>query len=127
MDIEAEEEELQQLESIMEKPEQPENAKIADIPGDDDVPATEPEEVISQPSVATEAPDPATLLAGGLGFLSGLARTFSSPEATQKLVSSLIEKDHSSGKTYLKIPVENEKIVADALNLFGQLFKAFGK
>ena len=108
-------------------PDQKEDEGIREIPGDDDVPSSEPEEVISQPSMATEAPDPAALIAGGLGFLSGLTRTFSSSEATQKLVASLIDKDPSSGKTYLKIPIENEKVVTDALNLFGQLFKAFGK
>jgi len=100
---------------------------MPDFPGDDDIPAPEKEEIVSTPSVTTEAPDPAALISGGLGFLSGLARTFSSPEATQKLVSSLVDKDPASGKTYLKIPVENEKVVTDALNLFGQLFKAFGK
>ncbi len=73
------------------------------------------------------APEPAELIARGLGFFSGLAQTFSSPEATQKLVSSMVDKDPHSGKTYLKIPVDNEKVVADALNLFGQLFKAFKK
>ena len=119
--------ELQQTSSMKEKPDQKEEENPPAIPGDDDVPAQEPEEAVSQPSVAAEAPDPAALIAGGLGFLSGLARTFSSPEATQKLVSSLVDKDPASGKTYLKIPVENEKVVTDALNLFGQLFKAFGR
>lgn len=83
----------------------------------------------SQPDgyLPTRTPEPAELIAKGLGFLSGLAQTFSSPEATQKLVSSLVDKDQHSGKTYLKIPVDNEKVVADALNLFGQLFMAFKK
>ncbi len=72
-------------------------------------------------------PEPFDLISKGLGFFSGLAQTFSSPEATQKLVSSLVDKDPATGKTYLKIPVENEKMVSDALNLFGQLFKALGK
>ncbi|MCX6277537.1 MAG: DEAD/DEAH box helicase [Bacteroidetes bacterium] len=132
-DIDAEAVELQQTDELQhedlmqEKPDQKEESNLPAIAGDDDVPAQEPEEVISQPSMTTETPDPAALIAGGLGFLSGLARTFSSPEATQKLVSSLVDKDPASGKTYLKIPVENEKVVADALNLFGQLFKAFGK
>ncbi|MEI7980996.1 MAG: C-terminal helicase domain-containing protein, partial [Bacteroidota bacterium] len=126
-DINDEAIELQRADSPPEKPDQTEDTKLREIPGDDDVPATEPEMVISPPSITSEAPDPAALISGGLGFLSGLARTFSSPEATQKLVSSLIDKDPASGKTYLKIPVENEKVVTDALNLFGQLFKAFGK
>jgi len=42
-------------------------------------------------------------------------------------VSTLVEKDPASGKTFLKIPVENEQVVTDALNLLGQLFNAFRK
>ncbi|MCK9422761.1 MAG: DEAD/DEAH box helicase [Bacteroidales bacterium] len=126
-DIEAEADELQQTDQMQDMQDQKEEEVIRDIPGDDDVPMPEPEVIIPQSSMTAEAPDPAALIAGGLGFLSGLARTFSSPEATQKLVSSLVDKDPASGKTYLKIPVENEKVVTDALNLFGQLFKAFGQ
>lgn len=127
-DIEAETDELQFRDSEKEKSGQIKEKETADIiPGDDDVPASEPDGALSEPHASSDTPDPAALIAGGLGFLSGLARTFSSPEATQKLVSSLVDKDPASGKTYLKIPVENEKVVTDALNLFGQLFKAFGK
>ncbi len=126
-DIVVEADELQQTDSMQEKPGQQEKEVIPDFPGDDDIPLPEKEEIVSPPLTSTEAPDPAALISRGLSFLSGLAKTFSSPEATQKLVSSLVDKDPDSGKTYLKIPVENEKVVADALNLFGQLFKAFGK
>ena len=103
------------------------------IPGDDDVVETsigQTEESNTggdkQPP-SFVAPEPAELISKGLGFFTGLAQTFASPEATQKLVTSLIDKDPSTGKTYLKIPVENEKAVTDALNIFGQLFKAFVK
>jgi len=36
---------------------------------------------------------PERLVQQGLSFLSGLARTLSSPEATQKLVDSIVEED----------------------------------
>ncbi len=131
IDAEAEElqktDELQQMDPVQEKPDQKEEGVTLDIPGDDDVRTPEPEEIVSQPLMATEPPDPAALIAGGLGFLSGLARTFSSPEATQKLVSSLVDKDPVTNKTYLKIPVENEKVITDALNFFGQFFATFSK
>ncbi|MDP1623295.1 MAG: DEAD/DEAH box helicase [Bacteroidales bacterium] len=127
LDIAAESEELKHPESVQKIPGYQQDSVLPDIPGDDDVSASEPESVTSQAPLTKEAPDPAALIAGGFEFLSGLARTFSSPAATQKLVSSLIEKDPESGKTYLKLPVENEKVVSDALNLFGQLFKAFEK
>jgi len=126
-DIQAEADDLQQTTKNQETPSQNGEELLLDFPGDDDVPFPEPDEIISKPEMGDEAPDPSALIAGGLGFLSGLARTFSSPEATQKLVSSMVDTDPASGKTYLKIPVDNEKVVTDALNLFGQLFKAFGK
>jgi len=54
--------------------------------------------------------------------LGKLAQTLSSPEATQQLVSSIVQKDEKDGKTYLKIPVENEKVIENALTLLGGLF-----
>ena len=128
MDIDAESVELGQPESLEVTIAQPENATTQNIPGDDDVPVSDGIETPeSSGDKAQNVPEPAELIAKGFGFLSGLAQTFASPEATKNLVSSLVDKDPSTGKTYLKIPVENEKVVADALNLFGQLFKAFGK
>jgi hypothetical protein len=126
-DIEEEAEDMQQTTKIQGSSGRNSEALLLDFPDDDDVPSEEPEDVASKLVTTSDVPEPAALIAGGLNFLSGLARTFSSPEATQKLVSSLVDKDPSSGKTYLKIPVDNEKVVTDALNLFGQLFKAFGK
>lgn len=48
---------------------------------------------------------PEQLVQQGLSFLSGLARTLNSPEATQKLVDSIIEEDKETGQTTLRIPV----------------------
>jgi SNF2 family DNA or RNA helicase len=70
-------------------------------------PATEPTELVSQ----------------GINFLSGLAKTLSSPEETQKLVQSITEKDEKSGQMYLKIPVESQETVAQVFNMLGQFFK----
>lgn len=126
-DIDAEAVELQQTDSTEENPDQNMEPILPGIPGDDDVPVTVGVEPPASSATAPPVPEPAELISKGLGFLSGLAQTFTSPDATQKLVSTLVEKDPVSGKTFLKIPVENEQVVADALNLFGQLFKAFGK
>ena len=126
-DIESESLELQIPDSTVVNTDQPDDRLSTELPGDDDIPSQELEMVPVQPVAGTEAPDPVLLIAGGFDFLSGLAKTFSSPESTQKLVSSLVDKDPSTGKTFLKIPVENEKVVSDVFNLFGQLFKAFGK
>ena len=135
-DIEAETEELNTTVGISGDEDQLELDLSATIPGDDDVasPAAEkpetpgrikPESADFPP--ASAVPEPVDLISKGLGFFSGLAQTLASPEATQKLVTSLVDKDAATGKTYLKIPVESEKVVSDAINLFGQLFKAFGK
>jgi superfamily II DNA/RNA helicase len=71
--------------------------------------------------------DATALITQGISFISGFAKALSSPESTEKLVSSLVEKDKVTGKTYMKIPVENEKAITNALNLLGQLFKGLAK
>jgi superfamily II DNA or RNA helicase len=68
-----------------------------------------------------------TLITQGINFLGELAKTLSSPEATEKLVSSLVEKDKDTGESYLKIPIENQETITSALNLLTQLFKGFAK
>ena len=110
------------------------------IPGDDDVPEGSRQSG-SRQSGSRQSPDgerengrsrgglPATpeeLVQTGVSFLSGLAKTLSDPAETQKLVSSLTAKDETTGQTYLKIPVENEAAVANALQVLGGLFRAFG-
>lgn len=85
-------------------------------PGEKDTPAHSKE---SEKPVS----EPAELINQGMQFFSGLAKTLSSPEQTTKLVQSITEKDEKTGQTYLKIPVENQETVSNALNLLGQLFK----
>ncbi len=68
------------------------------------------------------AGDAQQLVNDGISFLSKLSQTLSDPQATQTLVSSLVQKDEKSGQTYLKIPVESEAIVQNALQLLGSLF-----
>jgi SNF2 family DNA or RNA helicase len=87
------------------------------IGDDDEVQHDEPDK---KPRVETGSP--ADLIQTGLSFLEKLTQTLSSPEATQKLVSSIMQKDEKDGKTYLKIPVENEKVIENALALFAGIF-----
>lgn len=65
--------------------------------------------------------EPDRLVQQGFSFLSGLARTLKSPEATRKLVDTLVEEDPETGKTSLRIPVPDKESVADILTLFGKL------
>lgn len=109
----------------------------ADLPGDnetvsDGTPQMQREEQAvdkplsdSKEEVKKPMSEPAELLTQGVQFFSGLAKTLSSPQETEKLVNSITEKDQKNGKTYLKIPVENQESVSNALNLLGQLFKSF--
>jgi hypothetical protein len=69
-----------------------------------------------------EAGTPADLIQTGLSFLGKLAQTLSSAEATQQLVASIVQKDEKDGKTYLKSPVENEKIIENTLALLAGIF-----
>jgi len=100
--------------------------------GDDDVAPVEtiPPQHDAAPSpahISSLQPEPQDLLAGGLRFLSGLAQTLSSPEATQRLVSSIVERDETTGRSYMKIPVDDQQTVVNVMNMLGQLFKGFGK
>lgn len=65
---------------------------------------------------------PKELIAQGTSFLSGLAATLKSPEATEQLVNSLIETDAETGQTSLKIPVPDKQTVRNLLDIVGKLF-----
>ncbi len=83
-----------------------------------------PDEKIPQPSPANGTPE--ALVQNGLQFFSQLARTLSDPQATERLVKSIVQKDEKTGQTFVKLPVENEQAVEGMLNLLGGLFKAMG-
>ncbi len=65
---------------------------------------------------------PQELLAQGITFFSGLAKTLQSPEATQKLVDSIVETDTATGQSHLKIPVPDKETVGTILGAIGKLF-----
>jgi len=46
---------------------------------------------------------------------------------TETVVSSFVQKDAQTGKPYLKIPLENEQLVSNALNALQGLFSVFNK
>ncbi len=93
--------------------------------GDDDV--KEAETLPTTSNISSENLSPADeLVRNGVNFFTQLAQTLSSPESTKNLIDSLIEKD-ASGKVYLKIPVENEAVIGNALQNLGAIFGAFLK
>ena len=73
-------------------------------------------------SVTNRSNQPKDLVAQGISFLSGLAETLKSPEATAQLVDSIVEKDEQTGETSIKIPVESKETVSNLLNLISKLF-----
>lgn len=93
------------------------------------------EEIISHPAAVVsdeednnpkpETPDAAKLISQGISFLSGLAQTLKSPEATQKLAESLIEEDPKTGQTTLRIPVPDKESVIGFLSLAGKILAGF--
>jgi len=108
--------------SRKETPEVPEEPK-ATFAGDDDViPVQTP--VAASSSNETQ---PEQLLQMGLSFLGSLGKTLSSPEATQRLIQSVVQKDEKDGRTYLKIPVESEKVVENVISLFAGLMNSLKK
>jgi superfamily II DNA/RNA helicase len=65
---------------------------------------------------------PQELVAQGISFLSGLAQTLQSPEATQQLVDTLVDTDAETGESHLRIPVPDKQTVQTLLNFVGKLF-----
>ncbi len=97
---------------------------------DADAAAPEPE-AVEEPTTAkpaapqTEQPAPRSpqrLVADGVSFFSGLAKTLQSAEATKALVDSIVEENPETGQTNLKIPVPDKETVAQMLGLIGKLF-----
>ena len=82
---------------------------------------------VSDASVAQEthshAPrQPKELVTQGISFLSNLAETLKSPEATAQLVETLVETDAETGQASLRIPVPDKQTVRNLLDIVGKLF-----
>lgn len=76
----------------------------------------------AQPSQKEMSPQ--ELVGQGMAFFKGLAQTLQSPEATQKLVDSIVETDAQTGQSHLKIPVPDKETVGTLLGAIGKLFAA---
>lgn len=67
--------------------------------------------------------EPQQLINQGVSFLSGLATTLKSPEATKQLIDNIVEVDEKTGETNIKIPVASKETVMQIFSLFGQLMQ----
>lgn len=72
-------------------------------------------------STSDAVPQAADIISSGAKFLSGLAKTLASPQATKALADELVKTDED-GKTVLQIPVESKETVVTLLNAFSKLF-----
>ena len=81
--------------------------------------STQSESETPQPQPLTT---PKNLIAQGTAFLSGLAETLKSPEATEQLINSLVETDPETGQTSLKISVPDKQTVRNLLDIVSKLF-----
>jgi len=108
----------EELEEKIEKRPNVENLLLGD---DDFVEETSEKKASSDTSSQSEE-----LLGQGISFFSNLFQTLQDPKATQDLVSSITQKDES-GKTYLKIPVENEELVENGIKALGSFLSSFMK
>jgi len=90
--------------------------------GDDDVQDTTPNADEEQ----TESSPSEELIKTGVQFFTQLTQTLKNPEESKALLEHLIQKDES-GKVFLKIPVENEAVVIEALQSLSTIFEAFLK
>jgi len=70
---------------------------------------------------ARENASPEQLISQSVNLLGAFLRTLSTPEATAELVDTLIETDHETGKTSLKIPVPGRDSVIAGLAAIGKL------
>jgi len=96
----------------------------------DTSPVTESSDVSSETShsgtshtnTSSHTTEPQQLINQGVSFLSGLATTLKSPEATKQLIDNIVEVDEKTGETNIKIPVASKETVMQIFSLFGKLF-----
>jgi superfamily II DNA/RNA helicase len=98
----------------------------AAIPTDssDDTAATATDRTPPGSSAAASGEPAAQFLSAASNFLDSLSKTLAEPAATERLVASLTQKDHATGKTYLKIPVDNDQIITKGLEALTGLLAA---
>ena len=72
-------------------------------------------------TVPSAPSDPRQLISQGVSFLTGLAETLKSEEATRQLVDNIVEVDEKTGEVNVKIPVASKETVMQLFSLLGKL------
>ena len=89
-------------------------------------PETTKQEVSQITGTENIKPEIAELFSAGANFLNQLGNTFGKIKTGEIKVNDFVEKDEKTGKTSIKIPVENEEAVMNTINMIANLFSAFG-
>ena len=67
-------------------------------------------------------PDPAVdVVWQGVSFITGLVEVLKDPQASKRMVDTLVTEDKETGKTSLNIPVKNKESVMQFVSLLGKL------
>lgn len=101
---------------IVEAVEEPEEKK----------PQEETTDVVSDPvseDYTDDMPDSEALIGQGISFLSGLMKTLKDPDASKKLVDTLVKEDPVTGQAAINIPVSGKETVLQFVSLLGKLLK----
>lgn len=72
---------------------------------------------------SSDVPDSEALIGQGISFLGGLMKTLKDPDASKRLVDSLVKEDPATGQAAINIPVPNKDSVLQFVSLLGKLLK----
>ena len=81
---------------------------------------------LAESRAPSASPDAGELLSRGVSFLSDLSQALSEPGGAERLVAALSDTDPKTGRTYLKIPVEDKASAIGAITALASLFSAIG-
>lgn len=100
-----------------------ETKTVTAIPSDEgsEEPDTQTNPPANRHADATKTQSPKQLISQGVSFLTGLAETLKSEEATRQLVDKIVEVDEKTGEVNVKIPVASKQTVMQLFSLLGKL------
>lgn len=74
----------------------------------------------------SDIPHSEKLVKEGVSFLSGLSKTLKSPEATKKLVDTIVKTDPNTGQTSINIPIPDKETVTHLFSILGKFLGSAG-
>ena len=89
-------------------------------------PQDEPADAIPDPVDEEDSgvlPEADALIGQGISFLGGLMKTLKNPDASKRLVDSLVREDPATGQASIQIPVSDKDSVLQFVSLLGKLLK----